>query len=56
METTTGPKATLHKCKLCGQRFTVRGSIKEAREIHEARYCPEYWEQGGSDSLLDLEP
>lgn len=37
----------LHTCKFCGGKFTVvNGEIKRARDIHEAKFCPEYWEQG----------
>lgn len=39
----------LHTCKLCGQKFTVvNGEVKKAREVHEAKFCPEYWEQSAS--------
>ena len=36
----------MYTCKLCNQKFTVvNGQIKRAREIHEAKFCPVYWEQ-----------
>jgi hypothetical protein len=36
----------LHTCKHCGDKFTVVDrKIKRAREIHEAKFCPKYWEQ-----------
>jgi len=44
----------LYTCKRCGGQYTVRGSIKAAREIHEARYCPEYWEQESAEPECPL--
>jgi len=49
MNTTTTSRK-LHTCKLCNQQFTVvDGAIKRAREVHEAKYCPVYWEQDDAD-------
>lgn len=47
---------TLHTCKLCGDKFTVDGGIKEAREIHEAKFCPNYWESEASATTENGEP
>jgi hypothetical protein len=43
--------ARVFTCKRCGGDFTVRGSIKHARDIHEARYCPAFWEQDDDAAL-----
>lgn len=46
---TTEIARRMHTCQHCGEKFTVfagKGGVKRARDIHEAKHCPSYWEQG----------